>query len=156
MPNWCSNECSLIGCENDIKEIVDSEFDFQRIVPIPEGGTKHDLWGTKWQPDVEVGDIQPLENGKVTVSMNFLSAWSPPVAIYRALKEKGISVSAKYYDEGSAYCGTFEDGIDNCYDLPSSKNDPWWETECGKEFEHVREDMLTSSEEEDDEDDSEG
>lgn len=54
MPNWCDNDCQLSGQSDFIQELVDSEFNFEKIVPIPEGGIRQDLWGTKWQPSVEV------------------------------------------------------------------------------------------------------
>lgn len=70
-------------------------------------------WGTKW--DVDAYDTVTLEGN--TVTFGFDSAWSPPLGIYDALVEQGFSVRAYYYESGMGYCGKWEDGCDDYYDI---------------------------------------
>lgn len=72
-------------------------------------------WGTKW--DVG-GDSQAdvSDDGK-TMSASFDSAWSPPLGVYEELVEQGFQVRAYYYESGMAYCGIWEDGSDDYYEL---------------------------------------
>lgn len=72
-------------------------------------------WGTKW--DVG-GDSQAdvSDDGK-TMSASFDSAWSPPQGVYEELVEQGYQVRAYYYESGMAFCGIWEDGVDDYYEL---------------------------------------
>jgi hypothetical protein len=71
-------------------------------------------WGTKW-------DISGYDDGIVALTENsitllFDTAWSPPIAWYERLLEQGWGVSGYYHEEGMAYCGRYEDGIDDYYE----------------------------------------
>ena len=68
-------------------------------------------WGTKWDVgDQGASDIHP--GGKM-LHTSFDSAWAPPTRAYEKLEELGFRVEAQYYEPGMAYCGSWEDGIDN-------------------------------------------
>lgn len=72
-------------------------------------------WGTKW----DVGDEHSIdlhEDGLGFVA-TFESAWSPPIGVYEALDEQGFEVSAFYYEPGMAYCGRWELGADDYYEI---------------------------------------
>jgi hypothetical protein len=71
-------------------------------------------WGTKW-------DVSGYDDGIVALTENsitllFDTAWSPPIAWYERLLEQGWGVSGYYNEEGMAYCGRYEDGIDDYYE----------------------------------------
>ena len=71
-------------------------------------------WGTKW----DISPYEPVtlgEDGRLT--MSFDSAWSPPTQAYEKLTELGFSVRAYYYESGMGFCGTWEDGFDDYYEL---------------------------------------
>lgn len=72
-------------------------------------------WGTKW--DVG-GDSQAdvSDDGK-TMTASFDSAWSPPQGVYQELHEQGYTVRAYYYESGMAYCGVWEQGGDDYYEI---------------------------------------
>lgn len=72
-------------------------------------------WGTKWE--VEAYEGQSVEVSEGVVSFGFDSAWSPPCGVYEELVEQGYSVTAYYYEPGMGYCGRWEDGDDDYYDL---------------------------------------
>lgn len=82
-------------------------------------------WGTKW--DIGHGDgwgkkfIKDIKNK--TITLGFDSAWSPPIGAYEKLVEMGFSVKAMYYEGGCAFCGIWEDGQDEFYELEG--NSEW-------------------------------
>jgi len=72
-------------------------------------------WGTKW--DVGGDDAIFTEHGENSLTMSFDSAWAPPINAYIALEQLGFQVRAYYYEPGMQFCGIFEDGYDEYYDL---------------------------------------
>ena len=75
-------------------------------------------WGTKW----DVGgdscfDPAELEEGQTNATLSFDSAWSPPTGVYEALVEQGVEVRGYYYEPGMAYCGVWDDGFDDYYEI---------------------------------------
>lgn len=92
------------------------------------------------------------DSGKASVALTFQTAWSPPIAIYNALHARGISVNAKYSEGGCAFLGIYEDGDDQCFDMPENSKDPFWDTEIGQEFFDIQEDMKYNESSESDDD----
>lgn len=106
-------------------------------------------WGTKWDCG---GDSQAevSDDGK-TMSASFDSAWSPPTGVYDALVEQGFQVRAYYYESGMAYCGIWEDGSDDHYEIghlsadqvedtiPSDLDEMFCITETMREYEDPEE-----------------
>jgi hypothetical protein len=77
-------------------------------------------WGTKW--DIEPYEPVTLqEDGRLT--MSFDSAWSPPCNAYEKLTELGFSVRAYYYECGMGFCGIWEDGNDDYYEIGGESAD---------------------------------
>jgi hypothetical protein len=76
-------------------------------------------WGTKW--DIGRGDgyktllMKDIKNKSIT--MGFDSAWSPPTGAYEKLVEMGFSIRAMYYEGGCCYCGIWEDGEEEFYEI---------------------------------------
>lgn len=71
-------------------------------------------WGTKW--DIEPYEPVTLqEDGRLT--MSFDSAWSPPTQAYEKLLDLGFSVRAYYYESGMGFCGIWDEGFDDYYEL---------------------------------------
>ena len=68
-------------------------------------------WGTKWDVGGDDGLIQKLDPN--TLQASFDSAWSPPINAYEALMEMGFEIKAYYDEPGMAYCGLWEDGVDD-------------------------------------------
>lgn len=86
------------------------------------------MWGTKWDVDpydtVEYDDAH--DGNKIT--FGFDSAWAPPVGVYAALVEQGYSVRAYYYEPGMCFCGKWEDGDDDYYEIGDMKSEEVRET----------------------------
>lgn len=76
-------------------------------------------WGTKW-------DVDPYEpatlNGN-SITFGFDSAWSPPTGVYEALEEQGFLVRAYYWESGMCFCGKWEDGFDDYYEISNMNSD---------------------------------
>jgi hypothetical protein len=85
-------------------------------------------WGTKW--DIGWDDHQDKAelNGDHDMFVNFQSAWSPPLDAYAKLVEMGYSIRAYYFEGGCAFCGRWEDGIDESYsfDFPENGSPVQW------------------------------
>ncbi len=78
-------------------------------------------WGTKW--DVGGDSQADVSDDGLSMSASFDSAWSPPMGVYDALVEQGYQVRAYYYEGGMAYCGVYEDGSDDHYDIGNMSAD---------------------------------
>jgi hypothetical protein len=73
-------------------------------------------WGTKW--DVDAYDPEDVVVDQYnTITFGFDSAWAPPVGVYEALVEDGFEVEAMYYESGMAFCGVWQDGCDDFYEV---------------------------------------
>jgi hypothetical protein len=82
-------------------------------------------WGTKW--DIGHGDgyekltLKDIKNN--TVRIGFDSAWSPPIEAYQKLCDMGFSIRAMFYEGGCCFCGIWEDGEEESYDIKG--NSKW-------------------------------
>lgn len=110
-------------------------------------------WGTKWDVDAYVPE-DVVVNQYNSVFFGFDSAWSPPVGIYEALVEQGFEVEAMYYEPGMAYCGVWQNGCDDHYDIggmtsetvkdciPESLDEAFSISECMAEYEEMEKDEV--------------
>jgi len=75
-------------------------------------------WGTKWEIVCSESyfDIIENEDGK-SIRCSFNTAWSPPTDLYATLWEQGYEIKAHYYEGGCAFCGTWEDGMEDFYNI---------------------------------------
>lgn len=141
MPNWCMNEMTI--SHNDpamIKKAAEAwnEGKFlSTLVPEPnypgyedseiKGGDfpgmpawwtwRINNWGTKWDVGLtaELDNRAEIEDNTFTVE--FDSAWSPPINAYDTLCEAGFHIRASYYEPGCAFVGDYSDGVDDCYEI---------------------------------------
>jgi hypothetical protein len=74
-------------------------------------------WGTKWDIGWESYQDKAELNRNNAMCVNFQSAWSPPLEAYATLIDMGYSIKAYYFEGGCAFCGKWEDGIDEGYSL---------------------------------------
>jgi len=76
-------------------------------------------WGTKWEA------CEPFLSGhdKNFMSASFDTAWSPPIPFYEKLQDLGFVVKGYYYESGMGYCGLWNDGDDDYYDIQG--NSEW-------------------------------
>lgn len=127
MPNWCQNNLKVVGTPDLItraKEAFERGEFLNEFIPSPSPDDdasdwytwRLDHWGTKWDIGGPHADCEVSEDGTV-LTMNFDSAWSPPIAAYHTLYKSMVtdrgtfdSVHALWYEGGMAFCGEFEDG----------------------------------------------
>lgn len=122
MPNWCDNEVTVQGKKEYVKEFMDfvksdkHEFDFEKIVPLPNGKWDYywclSNWSTKWNAR-EVG--KDFDDQVHAVTYTFETAWSPPENILRVLKEKfaesDLLIKWFYREDGNEICGYLHNEI---------------------------------------------
>lgn len=76
-------------------------------------------WGTKWDIGCRDGYdkllVSDIKNNTITIG--FDSAWSPPIEAYEKLSDLGFAIKAYYYESGCAFCGMWDNGIDESYDI---------------------------------------
>jgi hypothetical protein len=95
-------------------------------------------WGTKWDigkdgsysPTLRIKDIKDK-----TVTFSFDSAWSPPIGAYEKLCEMGFSIRAMYYEGGCCFCGVWDDGQDEYYEIGG--NSEWVELNIPKDIDNA-------------------
>jgi hypothetical protein len=104
-----------------VREAFEQERLCNEFLPNPNGewSWEHSVntWGTKWEL---AGEIDSIEDG---VILSFDSAWAPPIGLYEKLYSLGYEVTARYYEPGMAFAGTYEDGSDDCYDYSGMNAD---------------------------------
>jgi hypothetical protein len=125
MPNWCYNSATLYNEDKTKIDALEQELMkedsqvFNHLNPRPAEheedwyGWNCDNWGTKWDTTPHDWD----RNDDNTISINFDTAWSPPIALYEYLNEDGWDVRALYHEPGMAFAGRFEDGYDDYFEL---------------------------------------
>ena len=83
-------------------------------------------WGTKWDIGGSDGNATDIPDGNGVVrglSLSFDSAWAPPITAYERLMEHGFKIEAWYYEPGMAFCGKWEDGVDDYYEYSGMNSD---------------------------------
>ena len=99
MPNWCDNTLTL-------------SHDFQVR-----------NWGTKWDVIDATAELHN-DDGELTISASFQTAWSPPLEVYKKLMDDGFELRAMYFEGGMCFAGImsneedsyYEDNLDNIPD----------------------------------------
>lgn len=149
MPNYCQNFVTFTHSDPKmIERFTDLEsykYLFNAFVPMPEELKdtvspvverdqelieKHGYdnwydwavnnWGTKW--DVPLSECNPYVEGN-SITLNFDTAWGPPVSFYKKMEGLGFHVKGYYYEPGMMICGWYENGDDDCFII---ENDVEW------------------------------
>lgn len=79
-------------------------------------------WGSKWDVGGEDQCWLELSDDGTQIDGGFASAWSPPLPIYEQLLADGFAVKATYYEGGNAFCGVWDNGVDNHHSIPDFKS----------------------------------
>jgi hypothetical protein len=78
-------------------------------------------WGTKW--DICEANVNS-DDGNI-IYLDFDTAWSPPIRAYEKLIEMGYTIHAVYYESGMGFCGIWDNGEDEYYDIQSPNDQKW-------------------------------
>lgn len=110
-------------------------------------------WGTKWDVGGDGHKIE-LEEGQDNTTLDFDSAWSPPLGVYEALMDQGFRVRAYYYECGMGFAGIFDENGDDYYEvggmsstevadtLPGVLDEMFGISECMAEYEEMEKDEV--------------
>ena len=143
MPNHCYNYLTIVGDSDMIKEFVDSNFEFEKICPIPPEEESNvyeshcNKWGTKWDRYEYTLD----DTGKRGMKCMFTTAWNPPIALFEFLLEKfsDIWIKCEWNEDGGmagVWVGKHRDGETSVQEIE-------WEDLC------IEEELDTFEKEED-------
>lgn len=135
MPNWCSNTLKISHSDPSKVEALAEAFKngnfCESVIPLPKfdndpSGMEEyrfcvDNWGTKWDIEPDFADCYDQDGAK-HLYVEFKSAWSPPIGVYRALHAQGFAIEARYAESGAGFIGQFKDGVDNCRNISSDED----------------------------------
>jgi hypothetical protein len=81
-------------------------------------------WGTKWDVgyDSALGEHLTPDCAREMITVQFDSAWSPPVEAYQKLSDMGFSIRAYFFEGGMMYCGSWIDGEYRYFDIEECKS----------------------------------
>lgn len=134
MPNWCSNIVTFTHDDPEQIKKIESSFKsekglFSGFVPCPDDGDDWNWyhwcnanWGTKWDVSEANGNCIQSQ-GDNHICLYYETAWSPPIEFYEKMLELGFHVCAHYFEPGMCFTGTWEDGVDECYESFSGNID---------------------------------
>ena len=131
MPNWCSNTLTLT--HEDPAQIRRAADAFQRgellqeLVPNPTGKWDYDWcvshWGTKWDVGGRDYDEPDISDDGRSMTVQFDSAWAPPVQAYESMIDLEFDVEAMYYESGMCFAGVYSNGSDDYYEFSGMSSD---------------------------------
>lgn len=78
-------------------------------------------WGTKW----DMNDINVNSDDGNIIYLDFDTAWSPPTKAYAKLLEMGYTIHAVYHESGMGFCGIWDNGEDEYYNIEHPNNQQW-------------------------------
>ena len=87
MPNDCFNNLTIGANPEIIIMLLENEFLFNLLRPVPEDNNTHDWriqsWGTKW----ERTEYSVLKKGSNGLKIRFKTSWNPPYELFYYLIE---------------------------------------------------------------------
>ena len=122
MPNWCSNTLMVTHKDTAMIDRVENAVNAGKLLEefAPLGEWDYNLavekWGTKW--DINDGDV--IDRNENTITVGFMTAWSPPINFYDELLAQGFEVHAEYFEPGVCFVGKYIDGEDEEYSFETA------------------------------------
>jgi hypothetical protein len=109
--------------EEELKSEEPRIFDLLRPRPVEEETNWYEWnctnWGSKWDADV----FHYERNDDRTITIQFASAWAPPLALYEFLNNQDWQVEALYHEPGCAFIGRYVGGVDQCFEYDITARD---------------------------------
>jgi len=127
MPNWCMNNATITGPIEkleQIEEAIKKDQLFEYLSPIGEWwdyGKAVENWGCKW----EASEVDyEIDYDSQTMTLNFDTAWGPPIAAYLSGEGKhDLDIVATFYEPGMAFVGCYEDMEEETFDVDFENKD---------------------------------
>lgn len=130
MPNWVTNELTLNGPPDVLREIANTDFDFVAIYPTPADTDDPNMWnkahwGTKWN----ARDVVITRNvGAESMRILCRTAWNSPdgLLMYLTQKYTGLTIINHFSVnmEGSVAWGEYKDGGGKIHEYDPSAYKP--------------------------------
>jgi hypothetical protein len=79
-------------------------------------------WGVKW--DASCGEGGIIEQTENLIKVGFDTAWGPPTEFYAKMEELSWDVKAYYFEPGMMFCGMYEDGDDDSFEIKNPDDVP--------------------------------
>ena len=151
MPNWCSNTLMVTHKNTAMIDRVENAVNAGKLLEefSPLGEWEYNAavekWGTKW--DINSGDV--IDRNENTITVSFMTAWSPPINFYDELLAQGFEVHAEYFEPGVCFVGKYIDGEDEEYsfetadlleEIPEDLVENWGIRDMMEEWEEMDED----------------
>ena len=147
MPNWCGNQLILRHSDKSkfealVEELSKGEdrvelFKHFRPRPLTEEENWYDWnvanWGTKWEANVHYSNVQDDE-----ITIDFDTAWSPPVDLYEHITKDGWEIEAAYSEPGMGFVGQFRASGTVVWDNDSYE----WDYEGEEPFKHIPQELV--------------
>jgi hypothetical protein len=138
MPNECWNKVRLSSNPALIQKLLESEFSFASIRPIPESVEQKNWtewctenWGTKW----DRYDYKLEEAGKEAILIYFHTAWSPPTILFKFLLQEHPEMWLRCdWEEEGGEAGVFVGFTNQRGDLKIQSMT--WDDWCIEEYAH--------------------
>ena len=155
MPNYCNNSLTLSHKDKDkvekLYQAILSNSLCNTVIPLPEAlrnttapskepnelliaefgaDNWYDFqvsnWGTKWDVIDATAELHN-DDGELTITASFQTAWSPPLGVYNKLMEDGFELNAMYFEGGMCFAGILSNEEDSHYEefenMPSEIKD---------------------------------
>lgn len=108
MPNWCENLLTVLHSDQSkldyFIELWNKRSVLSTLIPIQHNAGRR--WCLKnWGITHEITG-QKIDDNRIEETC-FLTAWNPPLGLYRKLVELGYTVIAYYYEGGRGFCGKY-------------------------------------------------
>lgn len=134
MPNWCMNELTVDGKQEDIEAFIQKSglngdgFSFQNLVPMPEilrqdrGDRQKSAmdetgfkdwydwsvanWGTKWDID---NNYDVMYEEDTSIGISFQTAWASPLQFVKNVSTQfpTLTFTIKFDEAGCNFSGTY-------------------------------------------------
>ena len=157
MPNDCYNALSINANEALIEKIMnnvrseDSEFDFEKIVPIPEnivGKVRRKCSGDEWLINNWGTDREAYDVLTDPGYISFYTAWAPckPVITELARQYPEATFNHEYYENGYCFCGKQQYQNGKCvFDYDADYSENYYASEDGYDEEEAKQYTLTDN-----------
>jgi hypothetical protein len=101
MPNDCFNNVTIGANPEIIIMLIENEFLFNLLRPVPEDNDSYDWriqsWGTQW----ERTEYSVLKKGSNGLKLRFKTSWNPPYELFNYLIETyDLWLKCSWFEEG--------------------------------------------------------
>ena len=126
MPNWCNVVLNVSGDNKKLEDMVvniKNKGFFQAVIPLEHYSIDNAIerWGTKWEANIEMVELESNNDGTADLFLDFNSAWDPPINVLKALA-KEYQVESWWVERGQKIAGQIVSDGKGSYELKELKD----------------------------------